>query len=352
MVVTYKTPRKDLDLSPQDQLPAVPPKPAAWPKVFERMAWADGVVKARLYRGATAAVFHRITTRAGTPEGCTESLGKMAEGLGVTRKTVKDAVKTIRTDGYILVEGHLRSNYVCVPDFDKGVGYSLPQGRVVTTPGGGVTTTPKRNSSSKGNLKKKVPGVVDAKRVDDSGPEEGVTTGVEFFSLEEEGATGVPATQPKRIMVDLEEPETTPNPPKAPPSQDIQDFVDSYLSEIPTDSEIEPLAKHCWPEWAKHWGGGWAAAWPTWTKDTAGRKKFRTDVVAQLAKVGLPKPMAPDADNDRARERDAAWLDQRLAEAPARMVDIKCAGCGKSRQLPPGETHCQPCRKDLVAVAA
>ena len=79
----------------------------------------------------------------------------------------------------------------------------------------------------------------------------------------------------------------------------------------------ERLSKHCWPEWAKHWGGGWAAAWPTWTKDTAGRKKFRTDVVAQLAKVGLPKPMAPDADNDRARERDAAWLDQRLAEAPA-----------------------------------
>ena len=185
--------------------------------------------------------------------------------------------------------------------------------------------------------------MVDAKRVDDSGPEDGVTTGVEFFSLEEE-ATGVPATQPKRIMVDLEEPETTPNPPKAPPSQDIQDFVDSHLSEIPTDSEIEPLAKHCWPEWAKHWGGGWAAAWPTWTKDTAGRKKFRSDVVAQLAKVGLPKPMAPDPENDRARERSAAWLDQRLAEAPKRVVDVKCAGCGFPRQLKPGETHCHPCR--------
>ena len=326
-----------------DQLPPESPKPAAWPKVFQRMAWADGVVKSQRYRGATAAVFHRITTRSGTPEGCTESLGKMAEGLGVTRKTVKNAVKTIRADGYILVEGHLRSNYVCVPDFDKGVGYLLPQGRVLTTPGGGVTTTPKRTSSSKGNLKKKVPGVVDAKRVDDPGPEDGVTTGVEFFSLEEEGVTGVPATQPKRIMVDLEEPETTPNPPKAPPSQDIQDFVDRNLSDIPKDSEMLTLAKHCWPEWGPHWGGGWAAAWSTWTKDASARKKFRTDVVAQLAKVGLPKPMAPDADNDRAWERAAKQLDASMAKAAAKAV--KCAGCGFPRQLKPGETHCHPCRK-------
>ena len=131
---------------------------------------------------------------------------------------------------------------------------------------------------------------------------------------------------------------------------DYQAWVDAQLSEVPTDSEIEPLAKHCWPEWSKHWGGGWAAAWSTWTKDTAGRKKFRSDVVAQLAKVGLPKPMAPDLDNDRARARSAAWLDQRLAEAPKRMVDIKCAGCGKPRQLPPGQTHCHPCRKELVGV--
>ena len=65
-----------------------------------------------------------------------------------------------------------------------------------------------------------------------------------------------------------------------------------------------------WPSIAgrvgKALGGGWAAAWPTWTKDTAGRKKFRKDVVAQLAKVGLPKPMSPDADNDRARGRSAS----------------------------------------------
>ena len=175
-------------------------------------------------------------------------------------------------------------------------------------------------SSSNPKINPKDPGAVDAKRVDDSGPEDGVTTGVlNSFSLEEE-RTG---TGP----------------------EDYQAWVDRNLSEVPTDSEIEYVGKHTWSEWKKHWGGGWAAAWPTWTKDTAGRKKFRSDVVAQLAKVGLPKPLPPDPEQDLARERAAAWLDQRLAEAPKRMVDMKCAGCGFPRQLKPGETHCHPCRK-------
>ena len=165
----------------------------------------------------------------------------------------------------------------------------------------------------------KDPGAVDTKRGAHPGPEGGGTTGVEFFSLEEE-RTGTGDYQV------------------------YQDFVNGQLSEIPTDSEMEPLAKHCWPEWKKHWGGGWAAAWPTWTKDTAGRKKFRSDVVAQLQKVGLPKPLPPDPENDLARERAAAWLDQRLEEAPKRMMDVKCAGCGFPRQLPPGQTHCYSCR--------
>ena len=200
---------------------------------------------------------------------------------------------------------------------------------VETSPIVGVAATPETNSSSTNLINQLAPGLVDAKRVDDSGPEDGVTTGVlNSFSLEEE-KTGTGTVL-----------------------KEIQAWVDRHLSEVPTDSEIEPLGKHCWPEWAKHWGGGWAAAWPTWTKDIAGRKKFRKDVVAQLAKVGLPKPMVPDADNDRARERSAAWLDQLLEEGPKRMVDMKCASCGRKRQLPPGETHCHPCRKDLVEVAA
>ena len=200
---------------------------------------------------------------------------------------------------------------------------------VETSPIVGVAATPETNSSSTNLINQLAPGLVDAKRVDDSGPEDGVTTGVlNSFSLEEE-KTGTGTVL-----------------------KEIQAWVDRHLSEVPTDSEIEPLGKHCWPEWAKHWGGGWAAAWPTWTKDIAGRKKFRKDVVAQLAKVGLPKPMAPDADNDRARERSAAWLDQLLEEGPKRMVDMKCASCGRKRQLPPGETRCHPCRKELVEVAA
>ena len=200
---------------------------------------------------------------------------------------------------------------------------------VETSPIVGVAATPETNSSSTNLINQLAPGLVDAKRVDDSGPEDGVTTGVlNSFSLEEE-KTGTGTVL-----------------------KEIQAWVDRHLSEVPTDSEIEPLGKHCWPEWAKHWGGGWAAAWPTWTKDIAGRKKFRKDVVAQLAKVGLPKPMVPDADNDRARERSAAWLDQLLEEGPKRMVDMKCASCGRKRQLPPGETRCHPCRKELVEVAA
>ena len=181
-------------------------------------------------------------------------------------------------------------------------------------------------SSSNSKINPRDPGVVDAKRVDHVDhprPETGVTTGVKFSFLEEEGATG---TGPKDY-------------------QAFQDFVDDNLSEIPTDSEIEPLGKHCWPAWAKHWGGGWAAAWPTWTKDAAGRKKFRSDVVAQLAKVGLPKPPEPNVEDQAARERSSSWMDQRMAEAPKRMVDVKCAGCGFPRQLKPGETHCYPCRK-------
>ena len=180
-------------------------------------------------------------------------------------------------------------------------------------------------SSSNPKINPKDPGAVDAKRVDHvdhPGPETGVTTGVKFSFLEEEGVTG---TGPKDY-------------------QAFQDFVDDNLSEIPTDSEIEPLGKHCWPAWAKHWGGGWAAAWPTWTKDTAGRKKFRSDVVAQLAKVGLPKPPEPNVEDQAARERSSSWMDQRMAEAPKRMVDVKCAGCGLPRQLKPGETHCYQCR--------
>ena len=216
MVVTYKTPRKDLDLSPQDQLPAVPPKPAAWPKVFERMAWADGVVKARLYRNATAAVFHRITTRAGTPEGCTESVPNMALGLGLCRRAVQGAIKAIRADGYMNVLEQSGNTYICVP----------MMGKTVETLEGGANVAPKRTSSSKERLKKRDPGVVDAKRVDANGVTDG---GFNSFSFEEEGVTG------DRVG-----------------TEEVQAWVDSHLSEIPLPFEIQQVGKHRWPAWSKH----------------------------------------------------------------------------------------------------
>ena len=247
------------------------------------------------------------------------------------RKGQREAINT----GWVVVEesgqGKASSHYR-LTGADTGWAKPSPGEHPKCHPGNGLGCHPGNDRTlllPNPTINPEYPGVVDAKRVDHvdhPGPEDGVTPGVEFFSLEEE-RTGTGTV-------------------------DYQAWVDGHLSEVPTDSEIEPLAKHCWPEWGPHWGGGWAAAWPTWTKDTAGRKKFRSDVVAQLAKVGLPKPMAPDADNDLARERAAAWLDQRLEEAPKRMVDMKCAGCKRKRQLPPGETRCQPCRKDLVEIAA
>ena len=201
---------------------------------------------------------------------------------------------------------------------------------VETTPIVGVAPTPETNSSSTNLINQKVPGVVDAKKVDHvdhPGPEPGVTTGVKPSSFEEEGVTGTEVTTGPGVTVQV-----------------AQASLDRYLSEIPTDLEIESVGKHCWPAWSKHWSGGWAAASATWTKNTASRRKFRKDVVAQLQKVGLPQPLPPDPENDRARERAAAWLDQRLEEAHKRMVDVKCAGCGFPRQLKPGEIHCYACR--------
>ena len=277
-----------------------------------------------------------------TGKGCWASVESLAEDA---RLSLREAARQIRwladhgiigrkrrrdasAETWLIVDRE--GEQISLPNLDTERVRSATGGRSRSAKDGSSRSDPVgrlTNSSSTNPMNQKVPGLVDASKVDDSGPEDGVTTGV-FNSLLEEERTGT---------VDY---------------QAFQDFVDGQLSEIPTDSEIEPLAKHCWTAWAKHWGGGWAAAWATWTKDTAGRKKFRKDVVAMLAKVGLPKPQQPDADDDRARQLTSQWLDQLLEEGPKRMVDMKCAGCGRKRQLPPGETHCHPCRKDLVEVAA
>ena len=190
----------------------------------------------------------------------------------------------------------------------------------------GVEPTPETNSSSTNPINQLTPGLVDAKRVDDSEPEPGVTDGgFKSFSLEEEGATGTG-------------------------TEVFQAWVDSHVSETPAETQARRCLDHTWAVWEypAHpygWKHGKEAAIKHVMASLANWTKFRKDLVAHLRKVGLPHPLPPDADNDRARERSAAWMDQRLEEAPALKLDKKCAGCGMKRQLPPGETHCQPCRK-------
>ena len=176
--------------------------------------------------------------------------------------------------------------------------------------------------------------MVDASKVDHPGPEPGVTTGVKPFSFEEEGITGTEVTGVTGARVTV---------------QDAQAWVEGHLSETPLPVEVEQVGKHCWPAWSKHWDLDLAGAIVVWTKTPASRRKFRKDAVMHLVKVGLPKPPVIDPEQERARGRAAAWLDQRLEEAPKR--DAECAGCGKRRQLPPGENHCHSCRT-TVEVAA
>ena len=165
-----------------------------------------------------------------------------------------------------------------------------------------------------------LPGLTDAKKVEDPRPE----TDVKSFSLEEE-RTGTG-------------------------TEEAQAWVDSHVAETPAESQARRCLDHTWSVWEypAHpygWKHGKEAAIKHVMASPAKWTKFRKDLVVHLAKVGLPKPMAPDADNDRAREVSAAWMDQLLEEAPKRMVDMKCAGCKRKRQLPPGETRCYPCRK-------
>ena len=169
-----------------------------------------------------------------------------------------------------------------------------------------------------------LPGLVDAKRVADPKPEPETRTGLKSFSLEEE-RTGTG-------------------------TEEVQAWVDSHVSETPAESQARRYLDHTWAVWEypAHpygWKHGKEAAIKHVMASPAKWTKFRKDLVVHLAKVGLPKPLPPDPENDRARESAAAWMDQRLEEAPKRMVDMKCAGCKRKRQLPPGETRCQPCRK-------
>ena len=68
--------------------------------------------------------------------------------------------------------------------------------------------------------------------------------------------------------------------------------------------------------------------------------------MAQLVKVGLPKPQQIDKDAEWARKVTAEAMDRRIAEyAQTQGKMAECAGCGLPRQLRPGLTHCYLCRK-------
>ena len=134
----YNTENGDWDGQlPNPDLVVQPDPPLLQPKIFDRLARADSVVRARRYRGSTAAVFHRMTVRAGTKAGCYESVDSMASGLGISRSSVQRAISTISKDGYMIVEERPGKTYLCHPVFTQGgVTMATPWG-VTMRPHGG-----------------------------------------------------------------------------------------------------------------------------------------------------------------------------------------------------------------------
>ena len=171
--------------------------PPAKPRIFDRVAWADGIVLARRYRGPTAAVFHRMTVRAGTDAGCFENVDNMALGLGLCRRSVQRAIKIIAKDGYMIVEERHRQTYLCRPDFTKRVSQS-PVRVSQSHPHEGVTESPKgKPSSSKGKVKE----LTNKKEVVKKQPDTVKT----FKPFEEEGATGVTNSPPRKTYDEVVE---------------------------------------------------------------------------------------------------------------------------------------------------
>ena len=268
------------DLVSQLDPPTAPEHPTLKPKIFDRLAWADGVVRARRYRGPTAAVFHRQTVRAGTEAGCFESVDNMASGLGISRSSVQRAIKTISKDGYMAIEQRHGQTYLCRPDFTKGVSLSR-QGVSDRHPPGGVTVTPKgKPSSSNIKIKERTPDqIVNLKQEGPSAEDQDHVSTSSLSFLEEE-KTGVTPTPPTPLPADER-------------IVQAQEWVEVNITEVPRDAEIEGMLAYCWSVW-KHpehphgWKYGQAAAFKHCTADFAARKKFRVDLVEHLAKKGPP----------------------------------------------------------------
>ena len=205
------------------------------------------------------------------------------------------------------------------------------------------SSEPKRNPKERGSKRER-------------GPEpKPLPTGVlNSFSFEEEknrvraestNGVGLPS-KPGTAPIPTPTPSLTPNADQT-TREDVERFVWTWLPETPRDAEqIKWLGKHCWSVWSKHWELDFDGAMKVWTKDDTSRRKFRQDVVMHLVKVGLPKPVEPDPENELAKKRTAEIMDRQLAEAPGRVVRKECTGCGKTRQLDPGVSMCYGCRKE------
>ena len=325
-----------------DQLPpadTVHPLPDLDNTVKTLFYWAMDLDIPHGPRLALLTILRHIDWKEGS--GCRASLPTLAKEAQFSIKTMAGHIKYLLAQNLITRHRRMsRPSETRLNTTTKADTTRRPTVSVETTPTVSVETTlnsqrsvnaSNQSSSSTNPFNQKVPRLVDAKRVDDSGPEPGVTTGVKSSSFEEEGATGDRVTGDQLTV------------------EDIQAWVDGHLSETPQPFEIQQVGKHCWPSWSKHWNLDLAGAIVVWTKTDASRRKFRKDVVMHLGKVGLPKPKQADPEQEAARERDRLVMDQRIAEGPKRRFKVKCAGCGFPRQLKPGETHCHPCRKPSEA---
>ena len=215
----------------------------------------DNTVKTLLYwamdldiphgpRLALLAILRHIDWKEG--DHCIAGIQTLARESQFSKKTLKGHLK-------YLVDAKLISRFRHI---GRTTETRLGTVGVETTPMVGVEPTPETNSSSTNPFNQLAPGLVDAKRVDDSEPEpDGVTAGgLNSFSLEEERTGDVLGQQPTPEPSKPTEPAVS----APPPPSDLEEaraFVDAVLPEIPTDSGIESLGKHCWSEWEKHWGG-------------------------------------------------------------------------------------------------
>ena len=254
--------------------------PVLKPKIFDRMAWADGVVRARRYRGPTAAVFHRMTVRAGTEDGCFESVGSMASGLGISRSSVQRAIKTIAKDGYMTVEERIKQTYLCRPNFTARVSDSTPRVSQCD-PSKGRTVTPEGNpSSSKGKVIERNP-VVDPNQGAPKTKEPETTETTRVSSLSEEEKTGVTGvTNRARPMAHADE---------------VDAWLSTNMPAQPMTSFVLPLLKHYKKFWWRPFvSDGWesrtsiAKAAKYYTASLETWRQLRIDLRDKMLAGGLP----------------------------------------------------------------